>query len=218
MAPSKNPKGPEAGGGMATVENKRDFYRDGYSRWSKIGLNTSTALILALTIIFVLVLRGPVIQNFAVTSDGRMIPLTPLDRPLDSGEIVTDFANKVAQALYRYDFHNYREQINDMEQYFTPDGYQNYLDALERSKIIAMIKETSSISTATATAAPSIFSRGEKNGVYQWVVQVPVTVTMIPANRSQSLMITLKIIRESQALKPRGLAVAAYTVDMAPRK
>lgn len=205
-------------GGSVEVANRQDFYKDGYRRWSKIGLNTSTALIVAMIVILVLVLRGPVIQNFAITSDGRIIPLIPLDRPLDSGEIVADFANKVAQSLYRYDCQNYREQIRDMEQYFTPDGYQNYQDALEKSNIIAMIKETSSISTAVATAAPTIFSRGEKNGVYQWVVQVPITVTLIPANRSQSLMITLKIIRESQALKPRGLAVAAYSVDVAQRK
>ena len=131
----------------------------------------------------------------------------------DSNEhaILLFWASKAVVAMFDLDFINYREIMQSMRQYFTPGGYEKFLEALDNSKNLDTIKIGKRVAFATLRGKARVLQTGSVEGRKVWNVEVPITVTYESPGQetlTQSLFAIMKVARVSTLQSPfYGLAI-----------
>jgi intracellular multiplication protein IcmL len=202
---------------LTTVTLRNQFYRDSYRR-------VLMALLMSLMINFGLgslliymVTHPPAPKYFATSINGRITPLTPLGEPNQSDSAVLQWANTAAIATFTYNFVNYRQELQAASEFFTPDGWRDFLDALKSTNNLEAVKAKKLIVSAVATRAPIVLQKGILGGRYSWRVQMPILVTYQSASEfsQERDMVTMLITRISTLNSPRGIGIAQFVVEPA---
>jgi len=200
------------GQGLEFVMLRNNFYRDNYRRVVSALLVMIVVIFVLISIIFYQIASIPTPKYFATSSDGRITQLYSLDAPLMPPDQLLQWAARAAVAAYSYNFVNYREALQGVQNYFTPEGWRNFENALKSSRNLEMVIEKKLVSSAVATGAPVILDQGVVNDRYAWKVQVPILVSYQSAseNTQQPLVITMIISRVPTLNTPRGIAIASF--------
>lgn len=202
---------------LSEVTLQKSFYQD--SR-QKILLALLIAIIVNCLIVGLLgyIISHPVEPKYFATSvNGRITPLTPLNEPNQSDSSVLQWANQAAIAAFTYNFVNYRDELEASSSFFTKDGWQQFVDALQQSNNLDAVKAKKLIVSAVATRAPIILQKGVLNGRYSWRVQMPILVTYQSASEfsQQNNVVTMLITRISTLDSPRGIGISQFVVGLA---
>lgn len=197
---------------IEVVKLRNNFYRDSYKR-------VITALLLSVILIGVLasslayvVTHPPAPQYFATTINGRITPLIPLDQPNMPPSTLLQWANSAAIASYTYNFVNYRQELQAASEFFTPEGWQQFISALKASNNLNSVIDKKLVVSAVATGAPIVLDQGVIDGVYTWRVQMPMLVTYQSASQvaRQKLTVTMVIQRISTLNSARGIGISSF--------
>ncbi|WP_426575578.1 DotI/IcmL/TraM family protein (plasmid) [Xenorhabdus stockiae] len=160
----------------------------------------------------------PPVKYFA-TQDGRIIPLTPTDRPAHSDANIIDFGNSVIREAFTLDFVNYRNQMNNLIPRFSDDGYRSYYTAVTQSNVLDAVKNKK-MNMSVMTSSGVVISKGTlENGAYAWKIQYPVKLKLTGQVNSlpeQSFIISLLIQQVDPRLKNAGVEVAQLITYEAP--
>lgn len=200
---------------VVTLRNK--FYKDSQHK-------IIVALIISIMINFLsggvlgyLITHPPEPRYFATSINGRITPLFPLNEPNQSDSAVLQWANQAAIAAFTYNFVNYRDELQASSGFFTADGWDQFLTALQQSNNLDAVKAKKLIVSAVATRAPIILQKGVLNGSYSWRVQMPILVTYQSASEftQQNNVVTLLITRISTLNSPRGIGISQFVVGPA---
>lgn len=155
-------------------------------------------------------------QYLPVTAAGEILPMPPIDKPnMDKGAVGA-FALEAIHAIYTYDYINWNDQLNSASTYFSPRGWDQFqkeymanhtLDAVKSRKMIVSVKPTGEVT----------IKDGVGNGVWLWVVSVPITVTYtahtttasgaVDPGNVQSGTLSLYLSRVPITINPRGIAI-----------
>ncbi len=200
---------------LEVVKLRNNFYRDSYRR---------VILVLLLSIILnvLLAIAGgylfmyrPNPQYFATTADGRVIKLVPLSQPNLSKRAVLQWAVQAATSAYSYNFVNYRKQLEEASNYFTPEGWQQFLKSLEASRNLKAVEAKKLVVSAVPTGAPVVVQEGLIRGRYAWKIQMPMLVTYQSASTQiqQSLFITMLVTRVPTLNAPKGIGIAQFVAQ-----
>ena len=206
MADEKN------GDALQLVRLRTDFQRDGHHR-VLLALLISVILNLLLVSSFVYIIKHPPPpQYFATTVNGRITPLIPLDQPNMPPSTLLQWANSAAIAAYTYNFVNYRQELQSASEYFTPDGWREFINALQGSNNLNSVITLKLVVSAVATGAPVILDQGIINGVYTWTVQMPMQITYQSASQvsRQSVVVKMIIERISTLNSARGIGISSF--------
>jgi intracellular multiplication protein IcmL len=200
---------------LAAVKLRNEFYRDSHRKVIS-ALLLSVVIIIALgSALTYLVTHPPQPQYFAISSDGRLTPMVSLDQPNISQSALLQWANTAAIAAYTYNFVNFRQELQAASEFFTPDGWKAFLDALNRSNNLSAVTTKKLVVSAVATGAPVILQEGILNGVYAWRVQMPMLVTYQSASQfsQQAVTVTMLINRIPTLNSARGIGIAQFVVS-----
>jgi intracellular multiplication protein IcmL len=197
------------------VKLRHEFYRDNYRKIMWLLLFCVLIILVLGGGLFYVVSNPPKPQYFATTTDGRISPLVPLDQPNLSTSALLQWANTAAVAAYTYNFVNYRQALQEASEYFTPDGWTAFMDALNVTNNLNALIEKKLIVSAVATGAPVVLQQGLLEGTYAWKVQMPILVTYQSASQfsQQSLVLTLLIVRISTLNSARGVGIAQFVAS-----
>ena len=157
-----------------------------------------------------LVSRGEVSLYIPIEKDDTFTRYKPLDMPNESDDAVANWATDAVLSAYRFDFLNYRTQLQKTQLNMTLAGWQNFRDALIQSANIKTIKQMMLVSTPTLRGAPTLVKKGVFNGRYAWKFIVPIHVDYRSSDQtmSQNLEVTVVVVRHPEYLNPAGLAMA----------
>lgn len=200
---------------VVTLRNK--FYKDSQR---KVMLALLIALlvnvVLAAMLVYLLT-HPPEPKYFATSINGRITPLFPLNEPNQSDSAVLQWANQAAIAAFTYNFVNYRDELQASSGFFTAEGWDQFLNALQQSNNLDAVKAKKLIVSAVATRAPIILQKGVLNGSYSWRVQMPILVTYQSASEftQQNNVVTMLITRVSTLNSPRGIGISQFVVGPA---
>lgn len=154
-------------------------------------------------------------RYFATREDGGIIPLIAVNQPFLQDGQVTNFAVEAVTTAMTMDFANWRQDLAGSSQYFQrPDGYQNFLAALESAKILDFIQERNLVSTAIANGAV-ITGRGvDVRGRYSWTLQIPLRVTYQSSNdrTTQELLAEVVVSRVPTWESPSAIGITRITM------
>lgn len=199
---------------LTVVALRNRFYKDGQRK-------TILALLIAIIVNLVLaalliymITHPPAPKYFATTVNGRITPLFPLDQPNQSDSAVLQWANQAAIASFTYNFVNYRDELQASSGFFTAEGWDQFLSALQQSNNLDAVKAKKLIVSAVATRAPVILQKGILNGNYSWKVQMPILVTYQSASEftQQNNVVSMLITRVSTLNSPRGIGISQFVV------
>ncbi|MCL9683310.1 type IVB secretion system apparatus protein IcmL/DotI [Legionella maioricensis] len=200
---------------VVTLRNK--FYKDSQR---KVILALLIAILVNLVLgsmLVYIITHPPAPKYFATSINGRITPLFPLDQPNQSDSAVLQWANQAAIASFTYNFVNYRDELQASSGFFTPEGWDQFLSALQQSNNLDAVKAKKLIVSAVATRAPIILQKGVLNGSFSWRVQMPILVTYQSASEftQQNNVVTMLITRVSTLNSPRGIGISQFVVGPA---
>lgn len=197
---------------IEAVIARNKFYKDSY-RLVTIALMACVLILFMLigTIIY-LINHPPAPRYFATTNDGRIMQIVPLEQPNLTQSQLLQWANTAAIAAYTYSFSNWRKQLQALSDYFTPEGWQQFITALNASNNLDAVRSKKLIVSAETTGPAVLVKEGLFHDRYTWKVQVPLLVTYQGGSgdsqfTQQSLLITMVITRLPTLTSMRGVGV-----------
>ena len=202
---------------LTAVVLRNNFYRDGQRKMIIVLLISMAANFVLGSMLVYIITHPPAPQYFATSINGRITPLFPLNEPNQSDSAVLQWANQAAIAAFTYNFVNYRSELQASSGFFTSDGWDQFLAALQQSNNLDAVKAKKLIVSAVATRAPIILQKGLLNGKYAWRVQMPMLVTYQSASEfsQQNNVVTMLITRVSTLNSPRGIGISQFVVGPA---
>ena len=202
---------------LTAVALRNNFYRDGQRKMILILLVSLAANFVLAGLLVYIILLPPAPKYFATSINGRITPLVPMDEPNQSDSAVLQWANMAAIAAYTYNFVNYRSELQASSGFFTADGWDQFLTALQQSNNLDAVKAKKLIVSAVATRAPIILQKGMLNGRWSWRIQMPLLVTYQSASEfsQQNNVVTMLVIRVPTLNNPRGIGISQFVVGPA---
>lgn len=202
---------------LTVVALRNQFYKDSQRKVILALLIAILVNIVLASMLVYILTHPPAPKYFATTINGRITPLFPLDEPNQSDSAVLQWANQAAIAAFTYNFVNYRDELQASSGFFTAEGWDQFLNALQQSNNLDAVKAKKLIVSAVATRAPIILQKGVLNGNYSWRVQMPILVTYQSASEftQQNNVVTMLITRVSTLNSPRGIGISQFVVGPA---
>ncbi|MCE6959652.1 type IVB secretion system apparatus protein IcmL/DotI [Cereibacter sphaeroides] len=154
-------------------------------------------------------------RYFVAREDGGIIPLVPVDQPYLSDGAITNFAVEAITQGLTMNFATWRKDLAASSEYFDrPDGWNNFLEALEGSGVLEFVRNRRLISTAVANGATIVQSGADESGRYRWVVQVPITLTYQSSSEqnSEDHLAEIEIVRLPTWKTSRGVGITRVLV------
>ena len=201
-----------AGDEYKIIVSKIDFYRSAFRRTFiflvTLGLSTF-ALILLVTYMWN---NKPMPVYFAARSDGVIIPIQPLNQPVVSQSQLTSWVSSAIVSVYAYDYLRYRSQLQNAQQYFSADGWSDFLASLRASGNLVTVRNQKLMVSAVPTGSAVITNRRILNGAFTWQVEMPLLVTYegSSSQRSQSVLVRVIVSRVPIQNNPQGIAIQKF--------
>ncbi|CAM2761938.1 type IVB secretion system apparatus protein IcmL/DotI [Legionella anisa] len=202
---------------LTVVALRNKFYKDSQRKVILALLIALIVNIILAALLVYMITHPPAPKYFATSINGRITPLFPLNEPNQSDSAVLQWANQAAIAAFTYNFVNYRDELQASSGFFTPEGWDQFLNALQQSNNLDAVKAKKLIVSAVATRAPIILQKGVLNGNFSWRVQMPILVTYQSASEftQQNNVVTMLITRVSTLNSPRGIGISQFVVGPA---
>ena len=199
---------------LMAVVLRNNFYRDGQRKMILVLLVSMLANFLLAGVLVYIITHPPAPIYFATSINGRLQPLIPLNQPNQSDSSVLQWANVAATAAYTYNFVNYRTELVASSGFFTPEGWDQFTEALKQSNNLEAVTAKKLIVSAVATRAPVITKKGLLNGVMTWRIQMPILVTYQSASEftQQNNVVTMLVVRVPTWNTPSGIGISQFIV------
>ncbi len=185
------------------------WYKHGFNRVLKLlFLSLGANIICAGTVVFLLC--NPPKPTYFATSGDTILELIPLSKPVLTHNKLLDWTSGIIIEAVSLDFVKWRKQLSDLREYFSANAYASYLDSLETSGALAMVKEKRLSVSATKTGAPVIVASGIIDGKATWRIEFPLIVSYESSQgveSTQKLLATVLIARASTATTKHGVLI-----------
>ncbi|MGE3770339.1 MAG: DotI/IcmL/TraM family protein [Bdellovibrionales bacterium] len=194
---------------VETIVNRNEFYQDGYRMLLKLALVQGFLIVvLAGSLLAIFLMEKPIYRFFATTSDGRIIDIVPLDNPY-RGDVVA-WSSQAATEAMTFAFTDYRLRLQNSSKFFTQRGWQTFIEALNKARVLEAVDKRQLNVKGTPNAAPQIKRQGVVNGVYQWVLEMPYTIEYLGSGeipQPTSGTLTLVVQRVPNLENPQGIGI-----------
>lgn len=205
------------GRAFALVTLRDQFYRDGFHRIVLAFILSVASSAALLGMILYIWTHPPIPRYFPVSDAGRITRIQPLDKPKEfsNDSTILQWTTKSAIASYTFNYVNYMQELQAASIFFTPRGWDNFLDALVSSNNLEAIKVRKFIVNAEAYGVPKIRRKGVMRGRYAWEIELKLMVTFRneEAFNQQKLNIIMKIQRISSLNSPSGIGIDQFVVQ-----
>jgi intracellular multiplication protein IcmL len=205
---------------LQIVRLRNDFYRDGFYKIFIALTMMAFAIFLLIAASFSMYLEKPSPVVFYTDTEGRVFSPVPLDQTYISTADLLQWASSVLPKAFSYDFMNYTNQLDSLEQYFTQTGFKKLTDTLATYANPKTVVDSKLFIQATPTAAPTIFNQGlitqgNLAGRYGWWVQMPLDILYSNAEKIYTTPVIIKalVVRISIQNDLSGVAIEDIVIS-----
>lgn len=195
------------------MNNRNVFYIKYSQRLMVLLMIAFLAMLLACAFVLYEVFHRPEPLITAVTPKGQRMNLHIHDSPNILPGTIIEWAQKTAVAAYTFDFVNYNEQTEDARPFFTPSGWVDYQNSID--KLISTITQNQLFVNGVVSGATVISNEGPLPGKgYVWRVQVPFLVTYQSAEKTtkQHFTVVMNIVRVPTSINPSSIGVDQFVM------
>lgn len=121
----------------------------------------------------------------------------PLDEPVMEDAMLAAWAARVAAQVMTFGHQNLDQRMAQSKDYFTPQGWENFQQAIKTSRLVDRVRDEKDSITATTKLDPVVMQEGVENGIYRWIVKFPLALDFKTetAGKDTVWQLTLKIER-----------------------
>ncbi len=203
---------------LSSIQIQTKFYRDSFPKFMFLFLVTLLICIVSISLNILQLIYKPKAQQFATFSstDGstRLVEMIPLNEPNLSTQPLLQWATEAATSCYNFDFNRMEKQIQNLRPYFTAQGYQHYIEALQAENTLIDVKEKLLIVSAVPLKAPVILREAVSSSIerYAWQVQLPLLVTYQSSSelKKAEITVTMLIVRVDTLESPKGIGISQF--------
>jgi intracellular multiplication protein IcmL len=194
---------------LEIIHLRNHFYYDNYRRLMLALVFGCITLALLVGTLLYLVIYPPAPRYFAVSEEGRLIPIVSMKEPNLSDAALLQWTTQAVVRAFSYNYVNYREALQSLRDDFTELGWKHFTTELNDSNNLSSVIHKKLIVSAVPTGVPVIVEQGVRKGVYVWKVQFPLLVTYeSPSERiPQSFQVEALIVRLSTLQSARGIGI-----------
>lgn len=167
---------------LATQKSREAF--DGYRKKTSGRFLTilSAGLGLSLIVNVIQATRPIPTRYIYADANGRISPLTALSSPnMKDSDVSVWVTNAITSAL-SFDYVKYREQIQDAQKYFTPNGWDGFQQMLQGPHLLEQVTDNHLIMTISPTQAPTLLSAGTEGNLFTWRFSIPMVIKFYTNN------------------------------------
>lgn len=158
-----------------------------------------------------------VVRTNSGVLDKNSIKPIPVTLPFahQSFKNITSWLNDAIIASYTFDFVNFYKNVGNAEFYYTPDGYQAYIQALKSSGLEKDIIGKKLIASIVPLKNPALLTSGYYSTGEFWKFSVPVLInysggTNKPYNNKYLIEVT--VVKVPAYVSHKGLAISAFSM------
>lgn len=145
----------------------------------------------------------------SVKIDAGDIEADSLNKPGKSNDEIAQWAEEIVPGTTSFVSAQFYNQINDLEQYFTKNGWKFYRGMLDRYDLIKLLRAGSFSITPNIDAPPEFLEQGVDNRVYYWKIKLKMTLVMQSDTRrlDQPMSAHVRIVRVPHSVRSDGVAI-----------
>lgn len=176
----------------------------------RVTMFLAVALVVSVLYSVYLSVRPVQYRYFVTDPSGRITEIQAINRPIQSQEMVLNWATQAITRSYSMNFANYAQQLKDIEPYFNEAGWRGYQEALKTSGYLEKMLANQYSTASVPKSAPVVVAQGDLNGVWAWRLQIPIIVSYKSSSVSQTQEITVDavVVTRPETEHPSGLAIA----------
>jgi intracellular multiplication protein IcmL len=147
--------------------------------------------------------------KYFTTESGRVTPVIPLDQPGFSMSDVAAFGADTIRQSFTLDFVHYRDQMTQLGERYSEQGFKDYYKALTASNVLKSVKDQR-MNLSVEVGPGVIRSKGRLGDRYIWEFQYPVTLKLYGQQSGSAplhFFFTQRIQRTDVREKNAGLEV-----------
>lgn len=193
-----------------SISLRNKFYFLGYKNSLLIFFVSLLLFVLSVIFAFVFSTQPVAPLYIPLKNDGTYIDLIRVSEAHKNDQEVADFVTKGVRKLYIRDYINYTDQLMDASYFFTINGWNSYLDSLEKQKTMEAIKQNQWVVTFNPTASPTLLEKKVNNeGYFTWAFEYPGTINYLGVtSRQQNVKLQILVQRTSVVDSPMGMGIA----------
>lgn len=187
-----------------------DFYRVAYHRTMKwLSLMVVVCAILSVILAWMVYDKKQPVYYAAVTT-GEVVPMHALSEPVLTKDFILQWSSLTARLIYNLHFNSYQQQLNQIKDRFTPEGWNKMMGAMKG--LIKQITGNRLIMSSVVSGPPVILSQLIINGRYTWRVQMQMLVTYTSASAisQQHMIVTMNVQRVSTLNSAEGVQIVDF--------
>lgn len=194
---------------VVTVEIQDNFYHDSIGKVIIAFIAILIAISMLVAISLYLHYTKPTPTTFFVDREWRVQSAVPVDQPYLSEPDMLQWVGETLPRVFVYDFSHYNDQLKANQQFFTPNGWNIFLNQLNNYASYNYVSSNKLFVTGNAAGAPYIINQGLLSGRYAWWVQMPVTINYATYTPSTKRTLTLQVlvVRVSTLNNLNGVAI-----------
>lgn len=188
----------EAYGAVEGTLTRFEVYRRAFHLMGYAAIGMSCVTFLAVATAWWALSSKPEPRYFIASEDGGVIPIVALDQPYLNDAAVLNFAVEAITNSLTLNFANWRSQLSASSEFFErPNGWNNWLEALEGSGTLELIRNRNLVSSVVANGAVIVNRGPDAVGRFSWIVQIPITINYQSSSeqRSENRVAELEIAR-----------------------
>ena len=187
------------------------FQRAAHHGWRRIAAVSITMnVMLAAALVGYIQFHSTVYVTLAATSDGRVIAVRGLGEPVRSDAELANWVVGAVTDAYTLGHHDWQRRLADAREDFTDRGYEKFVENLNESKYLPILRDHSQVATAVAEGAPRIVDRGMLDGErLGWKLQFPMLVTFLQGKEKEETRYDVEVVvgRVPFDERPMGVAI-----------
>lgn len=211
------PKGNEqVKGGLDIAVERREFYKDMYSKMWKIALAGVFSMVVSLILLVVSVNKEEKNSYFAVDQNYSLIKLVKLSEPNVNNSVVANWLTRALVDTFDFNYYNIKSHLNEASMtWFTKEGASELIKALSESGNFDVIVDRKLIVSLTVNQVPVVVKEGVLDGIKLWKLQVPAVITYRNSSSvsSNNVIFTVTVSRVSLLSDPVGLGIAKIVME-----
>lgn len=167
------------------------------------------------SIIFLFPVLRPIYKYQALGDDGKSSQrLVSLSMPNMTDQAVLSWAATSITEILTIGFGDFDRRILSQRPLFTPDGWEGFLKGIRQQNMVENFKLRQLVLTTAPANMPVIVGRGEDvDGLYKWLVEMPVIMTYTTNNNVTDRkrgIVRLTIVRVSPKQNPQGVGIKGW--------
>lgn len=158
------------------------------------------------------VLARPEPVYFGMSQDMKLLPMTPLDKPVMNEAALKNWVAGAISASFNFDYLNWRSQLTDLRPYFTGEAFTRFAVSLDREGHLPLLRQRRALMHSVVQGTPVLTRSGVVRGALVWEFEVPLLVTYETSRgrvANNAVTVVCQVRRMPAADCPAGVALSS---------